>query len=440
MQSAQFLLSARMLRSFAAGFLALAALASPLPAQNDAEVLKSLPHKNETFLFLVNESVVLVQWPHTLRRVNAPQNVTLLNPGQCIRVGVVATGDNRDQYLEKTKLSFRVKFAGQSQDHALAPLAQTKQIKPEGGDFVTAALAAGGIKNPLLTTASMGVSADNWCVPVDASDGTATVEAELETPSGHKTLKAATIQIESFETGSKKPFKDANELSEFLQTYYRQPHPARLLPVMQTAIAFQTANPKSDLIENAAAFLSAALKADPVATQDFLARIANQPPLTRGLGLTILRSSGYDISTVVKTLAPDDQEKIQSMPPLSDPYDLTPNGALFHHLDLMWSTFGATGQFQPVKTIASALAWRSDYVDFDKMRKSGAHISELTPSISRGLAYMAAGWSMSSFQRTDPLAADYIEYMLASPDTPPAVKSELTGLATNPAFQQTNGK
>jgi len=112
MQTEQFLLSARMLRSFAAGFIALTALASPLPAQNDAEVLKSLPHKNETFLFLVNESVVLVQWPHTLKLVNAPQNVTLLNPGQCIRVGIVATVDNRDEYLEKAKLSFRLNFAG----------------------------------------------------------------------------------------------------------------------------------------------------------------------------------------------------------------------------------------------------------------------------------------------------------------------------------------
>jgi hypothetical protein len=106
----------------------------------------------------------------------------------------------------------------------------------------------------------------------------------------------------------------------------------------------------------------------------------------------------------------------------------------------MWSTFGATGQFKPIQTIASVLSWRSDYDDFDKMRKSGTHISELTPSIARGLAYMAAGWSMDSFQRNDPLVADYIEFMLASPDISDSVKTELKGLQTNPAFKQNDKK
>jgi hypothetical protein len=105
----------------------------------------------------------------------------------------------------------------------------------------------------------------------------------------------------------------------------------------------------------------------------------------------------------------------------------------------MWSTFGATGEYRPVETIVSTLSWGADYDDFDKMRKSGAHITELTPSIYRGLAYMAAGWSLGSFQRNDPLAADYIEYMLASPEIPESVKTELKGLSTNPVFKQ-NGK
>ena len=117
------------------------------------------------------------------------KNVTLLNPGQSIRVGVVAAGDNRDEFIEKTKLSFRVKFSDQAKDHPLSALAQTKQIKPEGGDFVTQALAAGGIKSPALTMATMGVSTENWCVPSDATDGIATIEAETESPSGRKSLK-----------------------------------------------------------------------------------------------------------------------------------------------------------------------------------------------------------------------------------------------------------
>lgn len=388
---------------------------------------------------------MLVQWPHTLKLVNASQNITLLNPGQCIRVGVIATGDNRDAYLDQTRLSFRVRYNGKTEDHALARFVETKQIKPDGGDFVTAVLGATSIKNPMLTMASMGVSAANWCVPADAADGEATVEAEVETPGGRQKETTSRIQIESFETGRKKVFRDTQELSSYLMVYYRQPNPARLLPVLQSVISeIASAKPEdkqsANFIQNAAAFLTAALKADPVAAKDFLARIAAEPPMTRSLGLLVARSGGYDISSVLSSLSTEAQQKFQTIHPLADPYDLTPTREVFGHLDLMWSTFGATGQFEPVKTIASTLAWRSDYEEFDKMRKSGTHPSEITPSLARGLAYMAAGWSMDSFQMSDPLVADYIEYMLASPDTPAAVKTELTGLSTNPAFKQDKAK
>jgi hypothetical protein len=266
------------------------------------------------------------------------------------------------------------------------------------------------------------------------------VEAEVETPSGPETLTPAAVQIESFATGSKKKFKSVEDFGNFIESYYRQPNPASLVPALQFVVEAQTANPNSDLIGNASAFLSAALKADPFAAKDFLARMASQAPLTRGLGLIVLRAAGYDISSVVKTLDAEEQKKFESIPALPDPYDLAPTRELFGHLDLMWSTFGATGQLEPVKTIASTLAWGADYDDFDKMRKSGTHPSEITPSLARGLAYMAAGWSMGSFQKNDPLVADYIEYILASADTPAAVKTELKGLSTNPAFKRDNAK
>jgi hypothetical protein len=385
---------------------------------------------------LIGEPVVEVEWPRTLKLVNAPANITLLNPGQCIRVGVVATGDNRDAYLDQIRVSFRVRFNGQTDEHPFAAYAQTKQIKPEGGDFVTAALAAGGIKNPLLTMASLGATADKWCVPSNAADGTATVEAEAEVPGGRVALTPSKVQIESFASGSSRKFKNIEEFGNYSQTYYRQPNPARLVPALQMAIESQTANPKSDLIGIASAFLSAALKADPLAEKDFLARMPEQTPLVRSLGLVIVHSAGYDIDSVVKTLSAEDQEKLKSIPPMPDPFDLSPTREVFGHLDLMWSTFGATGDFKPVATIASTLAWRADYDEFDKMRKSGTHPSEITPSLARGLAYMAAGWSMESFQRNDPLVADYIEFMLASPDVSPEIKTELTGLSTNPAFKR----
>src|SRR6266851_604625 len=212
---------------------------------------------------------------------------------------------------------------------------------------------------------------------------------------------------------------------------YRSKHKMRLIPLRSRRLQ------RSEIMS---AFLSAAAKDDPIAAQDFRTRIAAQPPLTRALGLPILRSAGYDIGSVLNALSREDQQKFLSLTSLQDPYDLTPTRDLFQHLDMMWAVFEATGEFKPVKTIASTLSWKSDYDEFDKLRKTPNHPATLTPSIVRGVTYTAAGWSLWSFQRNDPLVADYIDYLLASSDTPEAVKSELRGLPTNPAFKRAGGQ
>jgi len=403
---------------------------------------KPSPPKIEPQVILVAQSVVQEQWMHTLDLVNAPRNVALLNTGQCIRIGIVSTGDKRDDYLKNTKMSFRVQFRGHSDFHALTLPAVFKRIKPEGADFVSAALGEAGVKSSAipLTMASLGASADDWCAPIDAPDGIATVNVEVESPSGHEVLKPSTIQIEAFETGGKKAFKSLEELGTFSESYYRQPNPARLLPALRFIIANQTQNETQGQTEIFAAFLSAALNSEPIAARKFQELIVSEPPLTRAFGLLILRSAGYDISNVLASMSESEQEKFRSLPALQDPFDLTPKEELFQHLDMLWAMFGATGQFKPVKTISGALSWRADYEAFDKLRKSGEHPSILTPSIVRGIVYTAAGWSLSSFQRNDPLVADYIEYLRAWSDTSQSVKSELSQLSTNPAFKRAGGQ
>jgi hypothetical protein len=403
---------------------------------------KPSPPKIASQVFVIAESVVQTQWPHTLKLVNAPQNLTLLNPGQCIRAGIYVTGDKRDEFLAATKLSLRVQLSGHAEAFSSSPVAEWKQIKPEGGDFVTAALGAAGVKQPesLKTMASLGISKDHWCVPENAADGTATVSAEVDAPSGHQTLSSSAVSIESFDSGSKKTFKSDQELGAFLQDYYRQPNPARLIPALQFLVATEEQHPRQGQIEIAAAFMSAALGSDPIAARDFQTRVALQSPLTRALGLAILRSAGHDISPVLNAMSPEEKSKFASLPALRDPFDLTPTQALFQHLDMLWAVFGATGQFKPVQTIASALGWKSDYEELQKFRSNPNHPSALTPSLIRGVTYTAAGWSLWSFQRNDTLVADYIDYLLASPDTPQTVKTELMGLGTNPAFKQPGGE
>jgi hypothetical protein len=384
------------------------------------------------------ESVVLDQWPKTLKLINAPQSLQFLNPGQCVRVGVYATGDNRDEILAKTRLSFTVQALAHTDSRPLSPLVAVKQIKPQGADFVAGALGAAGIKMPpsMQTMASLGVSADSWCVADDAVGGSATVQVEVEFSGGHKTITSPAIPIESFETGSKKSFKDIQEMDAFSRSYYRQPNPARLLPALEFILEYQRQHSNQATLEIVTAFLSAALRSSPAAAKDFKTRVASLSPLSRAVGLMILRSASYDVGDLVSTLSPEEQQKFLSLPQLQDPFDLTPTQALFQHLDMLWAVFEATGQFAPVKTVTDALAWKGDYEDFDSLRKRHDPPSTLTPSIIRGVTYTAAGWSLYSFQRNDGLVADYIAYLQAATDTPSTIKSELGGLAANPAFKK----
>jgi hypothetical protein len=411
-----------------------------LVAQVEVKKQKPKPAKIDAHFVLLIDSVVQEQWTHTLKLVNAPENITLLNPGQCVRVGLMATGDDRDSYLEKTKLSFRVQFAGQDQDQPLASLAQIKQIKPEGGDFVTQVLASADIKNPFLTMASLGASADNWCVPTDARDGSAVIQGEIETPGGHQKQKPAKIQIESFETGSKRSFKDIEDSSSFLMHYHWQPNPARLFPALQAIAADKRLRNNQENLASTAVTFSAALKENPAAAKDFMTRVSTETGFTRAYGVLILLEAGDDIGPVLKTMSEEDRQKFTQHPGLPDPYDFNHVEDIGMREDMLWGIFMTTGNFAPFQQIASALKWRTDWEDFDKARKSSNSPKQWTPAIGRAVGYMVAGWSLGSFQRTDPLAADYVEFMIASPDTPQNIKSELTGLSTNPAFKQEDKK
>jgi len=292
----------------------------------------------------------------------------------------------------------------------------------------------------MKTMATLAVSAERWCVPLSASDGNAVVQAEVETPEGNRSLDSSTIAVESFETGSEKSFKDDQEMDAFSKTYYRQPNPARLLPVLQFIVANQTKQTRRGQVEILTAFVTAALKSEPRAGEEFRKRIGAEPSLTRAPGLMVLRSAGYDIGSVLSVLSEEEQRKFLSLPQLQDPFDLAPTRDLFQHLDMMWAVYMATGDFKAVQTIAGTLSWRADYEAFDKLRNTPNHPSTLTPSIVRGVTYTAAGWSLWSFQRNDPLVADYIEYLLASPDTSDSIKTELRGLSSNPAFKAPGGR
>lgn len=366
-------------------------------------------------LFVVADQVVAEQWGATLALVNPPSDLKQVEPGQCVRFGVLASGDNRDQLLASAKLGFELAFAGRKQNFAAEPPEAVKQAKPEGGDFVTQALGVAGIKNPVSSMASIAASRAKWCVPLDAQDGIATIRATVATSDGKNfPLNARSIDVKTFETSRKDaPFKDISTFSSWLQHYHAAPDPAELLPGLRLVAADERAR----AMPNIMIFFVEALKASPVAAEELLRVLPTEGRSVRTYGTPLLSEAGYPTDRLLNRLNEDEKAAIRSTH-LPDPFDLKPDRTLPNRMDMLWAVFFATGRIEPLRTLASMLAWRSDYDDFVQMQKSGHRPTEVTGSIMRGVVYTAAGWSLNALSLNDGLVADYIDALKSSPDTP----------------------
>ncbi len=392
---------------------------------------KLVPPQISPELFVLADQVVEGQWKASLDLVNGPSDLTQIEPGQCIRFGIFASGDDRDRLLTSATLGFEFTFAGHTQIFTPEPPEAVKQVKPEGGDFVTEALAVAGVKSPVLSMASIAASRAKWCVPVGMQDGTAMIRATVVSLDGKSVaLKPRSIAVTTFATSRKNaPFKDMNTFGPWLQHYHAAPDPAELLPGLRIIASDE----KARLMPNIMVFFVEALKASPAAAHDLFEALPTENRSVRIYSIPLLSDAGYATEPLLSAFKQDEKAEISSVR-LADPFDMTPDRTLPNRMDMLWSVFFATGRREPVRAIASMLAWRADYDKFVEMQKTGQKPTELTESIMRGVVYTAAGWSLYALSRNDGLVADYVEALKSSPDTPANVKEELTKLYTNPAF------
>ena len=225
-------------------------------------------------LFVLDNRVVEEQWRASLSLINAPSDLKQIELGQCVRFGVIASGDEKDRLLQSAKMRFEFSLTGASHTFAAELPETVKQVKPEGGDFVTEALAAGGVKNPMLSTASIAASKAKWCMPVDTESGTATIQATVETSDGKSfSLNPRKIEVTTFDSSRKNvPFKDMSTFGPWLQHYHSEPDPAELLPGLRIVAS----DDKARLMPNIMVFFVQALKISPAAANDLLRALPNE--------------------------------------------------------------------------------------------------------------------------------------------------------------------
>ncbi len=381
---------------------------------------------------VIANQVIDDQWSATLGLVNAPGDVDHVEPGQCIRFGIFASGDDRDRLLASTKIELELTSAGQTQSLPAETPKMVKQGKLAGGDFVTQALGVASIKNPMLSMVSIGVPGAKWCAPGDTADSSITIAGSVILPDGKSVLlKSQTLPVTTFATARQKFPLDAKAWETWVQRYYAEPTPSRILPAMRVAAA----DARTAQMKNLAIFFVEALRKDPVAADDLKQALVHEDSAVRVYGASILHVAGVPEDGLLNELGANERSRATSAH-LPDPYDLTPDPDLANRMDMLWSIFFATGQRKPVETIASMLAWHADYDSLQKTLKKEGRPKELTPDVMRGACYSAAGWALNSLSLSSPLVADYIEAIRASADTQPAIRKELEGLSTNPAFKK----
>jgi hypothetical protein len=391
-------------------------------------------------IVILPEQLVAEQWPVMLDTVHPPKELKYIVPGQCVRFAAFASGNGGRELLEKSRYAFELSLAGNAQSFPAEPAQMVKLTTIFMPEFLANTLGRNRIFHEIPPDKALAASGPKarWCVPLDAQDGTASVQGTFFLSDGQTVaLKRRKLEIKTFEGARKKtPWKNVEQMAQWIQHFHEAPEPALLLPALRLAAQNAEARNGTNMTE----FFVAAFKAYPAAAEELKRRLPAEDRWTRMIGTAMLNWAGYDVASLRDGLPQEDKNAL-AVATLPDPFDMTPNEQIGARQDMLWAIFFATGRMEPVRAISTALAWSEDYAKLmergRQMRASGEKpgSGEWPAYAARAAAYGAAGWSMGSLASSDALLSDYIEALKAGPETPAAVKKELENLYKNPAFR-----
>ncbi len=386
---------------------------------------------------------IRVVWPAAGRSVNAPPLRHLVVPGQGIAIAVVAEGEGRDALLQGATFVYRIRVDGEETAVGPQRADAVKAVKADGADFVVQVIGAAGVADAdrkkaeeATTRVSVAAVVPAWTAPDVKARREAVVEGEATLVDGRKVaLAPARVAIETWAAAAAAPpFRDATTLQGWMDGYALAPEPQHLGAALRMA-AGSGAHPLAVL-----GFPARAIEAAPPgAVAAVVAALKGENERSRALGAVALRWGRKDASALVATLSPEWRARVEAFPAPPEGYALDPApsslDATTKKMDLLWGELMATGRSEPVRAIVGLLQYRDDYAVFVEARKTPGQKKETTPALARGVLYMTAGWSLSSFVRSSPIVADYVARWQTDDAVPPVVRDELRRLLTNEAFR-----
>ncbi|HEY3754801.1 MAG TPA: hypothetical protein VGL42_01500 [Opitutaceae bacterium] len=351
--------------------------------------------------------------------VNVPAPIASLAPGQRISIAVWGQGPKRNRFFEGATLTAEVNSAGKAWTYAGLHPVTIRPIKADGADMTLRVLEAGGIAADKLAEIKDSTAMVTFCVfelpwtsPESTTNASVDIRFKFSAPSwtGSTTrLNPVHLSLRSWEALSKDPPPDDSELNAQLQSYRDASPPASILPLLAVL------SRRNELrIPSAHEYLKAAF--------------ADVPSL-RDAAEHWLPTACADWQR--HSDASDPRQSLAFIGPLT-PQTLS---AVSHSMDRCWGAWSATGDPSYLRAIVNLLAYAPDFPAYEARRKSGAKGGAIEAAFARGLIYQIAGWSLSSFERSDGLVSDWTLYWETDPKVPAEIRNQLHGLLGNPAFR-----
>ena len=385
-------------------------------------------------------------------RLNAPEFLESLYPGQRIALALAAVGPERESLFSRVKLG--VKFSagthGTVEERDLYPVA-IRQIKAQGADVAMLVLKAGGISRTdqarLESATSLVTFAffqPAWKAPLVDQAESAQIVATISGSQPGSILEPVVIKVRPTSDWLGDPRVSIQEFGQYMNRYHQNIPPGRLLLLLESA------KDDGDLgVPSILGFFAVAFRDQDAARSSAIAFFPSLDPKTQLALATVFRFGGQDIHEFLPVLLPKLPANIaaylEGIKPLKDPREslviqdpvsMDAVRGIGATMDECWGGWMAKGDRSYLRALVGLLEGAPDYPEYLAWRKARTGAQGMNARVARGLAYQIAGWSIGAFQRADPLVSDWILYWENDPNFPQMLRRELANLPGNPAFRR----
>lgn len=380
--------------------------------------------------------------------VNAPDFLSVLHPGQRVAFALLSEGANRDQLFEGTALRIQVSDShGGACELELSTPTAVRRIKAEGADMALAILEAGQISagdrekiEAVSSMVSLAVFSTSWSVPAVGGRESIKFAAALVGGPGQLEIEPATLSIRPVSDWLAEPLPSREKTNAGMNRYRAGLAPGEVLQMLIAAAnSGDIGNP------SLYGFFVIATQNDPLLRDALIASFGSIDRPAQQAVAIILQMAGFDAAELLPQLPSELRETLQQIRPLQDPRHLPRFvdpvdpaavqgvGAI---MDRCWAGWMATGDRSYLRALVELFNAAADYPALEEWTRTRGGLPGLNARVARGLAYQISGWSVGSFQRTDPLVSDWLIYWRNDPETPESLRTEIANLPTNPAFRR----